>query len=308
MSDRRVLVGLLGAMSLGCMLLLGCHQSRRGGPSADAGHSAHAGDADANALVPGPGAAPTAPPAPSDPRDEQEARLAELSGAPLRDLEVEGFRAAVVAAPVGAREARPVVVALHGNYDRPEWQCEVWRRITGEHPWVLCPRGVPRGDAPKGADRWTYATRETLVKELTLALDALRAGYPAYVDVEHPVFAGFSLGAILGMHLLSNASGGPQYRAAVFIEGGYKGWSSATATAFAEQGGERVLFACGQAACRAASKQAVSILEKHNVLAETVSGGDVGHSYDGTVADAVAARWAWVVGDDERFASGRHEL
>src|SRR5688500_18592409 len=45
-----------------------------------------------------------------------------LSGEPLQDLPVPGYGVAVVSMPLGAREPRPVVLALHGNYDRPEWQ------------------------------------------------------------------------------------------------------------------------------------------------------------------------------------------
>lgn len=39
------------------------------------------------------------------------------------DLAVPGFGEAVVYAPQG-EGPRVVVVAAHGNYDRPEWQCD----------------------------------------------------------------------------------------------------------------------------------------------------------------------------------------
>src|SRR5262245_18804480 len=50
---------------------------------------------------------------------------------PMLALEVPGFRPAIVSVPTGAREPRPVWLALHGNFDRPEWQCGVWREVTG---------------------------------------------------------------------------------------------------------------------------------------------------------------------------------
>jgi predicted esterase len=216
-------------------------------------------------------------------------------------LDVEGFNAAVVAVPVAAQEPRPVVLALHGNYDRPEWQCQVWRDVVGPRPWVLCPRGVPRSDAPKRLDRWTYAGAKKLEQEIEAALAALVAAYPKHVDAEWPVFTGFSLGAILGVRLLSRKDKTLRFRAAVLVEGGYKGWHFASAKAFAAQGGERVLFACGQSACRHAAKQASRVLSRHEVLAEIASGGEVGHTYDGQVASAIQQQWGFVIGQDSRF-------
>lgn len=244
-----------------------------------------------------PVATPSLPPAPPPPP--------ELSGEPMQSLVVDGFGAAEIALPLGATSPRPVVIALHGNYDRPEWQCEVWRDISGGFPWVLCPRGVPRTDAPKSADRWTYRGWPELREEIEAGLRALAAAYPMFVDAESPVFTGFSLGAILGVHILT--AGGkptkasPRYRVAVLIEGGYTGWHANAAKSFAALGGQRVLFACGQSACRHASKQAAIVLEKHGVSAAMVSGGDVGHTYSDAVAEAIGSRWSWLTQVDARF-------
>src|SRR5690606_1646561 len=38
-------------------------------------------------------------------------------------LDVPGFGSANVAVPLGARSPRPLVIALHGDADRPEWPC-----------------------------------------------------------------------------------------------------------------------------------------------------------------------------------------
>lgn len=224
-----------------------------------------------------------------------------LSGEPLQELPVAGFGTAMVSVPLGARTPRPVVIALHGNYDRPEWQCEVWRGITGGFPWVLCPRGVPRSDAPKSADRWTYTTAAKLTEEVRAALAQLGARFPAHVDAEAPLFTGFSLGAILGVHLLSAPEGLPRVQRAVLIEGGYAGWHKARAEAFVARGGARVLFGCGQSACRHASKQTAKLLQKQGVQVEIASGGDIGHTYDGAVAQAIRERWALLTEGDARF-------
>ncbi len=215
-------------------------------------------------------------------------------------LDVEGFRPAVVAVPLGATARRPVVIALHGNYDRPEWQCEVWRGITGAHPFILCPRGIPRGDAPKSSDRWEYGALKKTAQEIDAGLLALAQRFPDHVDPGPVVFTGFSLGAILGVHIVTKAPG--RFSRMVLTEGGQAGWSRTLAEKLAEQGG-RVIFACGQGSCQASSRAPRKLLESAGVGARIVSGGNVGHDYGGKVAAAIAEQWAWLVEGDARFSA-----
>jgi predicted esterase len=168
---------------------------------------------------------------------------------------------------------------------------------------VLCPRGVPRHDAPRSADRWTFAGLAPFEKELHAALAALQEAYPRHVDPEHPVFAGFSLGAILGVHLLKKADS--PFERAVLIEGGYKGWGVAGARAFARRGGKKLLLGCGQTACVHAGKQVKRLFGEGPTGVEVVSGGNVGHTYDGEVARAVREHWGWLVQGDARFSPPR---
>ncbi len=232
--------------------------------------------------------------------DADSTKLAPLAaGGALISLEVEGYRDAIVSIPSGATGPRPVVVALHGNYDRPEWQCDVWRQITAGFPFVLCPRGTPRSDAPKSEDRWTYGGLDATEKELDAALDALRERFPKYVDPGPGIYTGFSLGAIYGKLIARKRA--TDFPRAVFVEGGYEGWSMEKAKSFAKAGGARVLFACGQAACVHASKSVAGWLEKAEVPARVVSGGNVGHTYDGPVQKAIAGEWSWLTAGDARF-------
>lgn len=220
--------------------------------------------------------------------------LPELSApAPIVTLPVPGFRDAVVSIPLGAKDRRPVLVALHGNYDRPEWQCEVWRDIAGARAFVLCPRGVPRDDAPKSEDRWTYATLERTERELQAALEALGNRFPLHAVTDRVVFTGFSLGAIQGRGILKRGS--KRFARAVLTEGGYDGMSPSSAKALADAGVERVLFACGQSACVAGARVAIRSLERAGIEARVVSGGNVGHTYDGRVAQAIQREWSFIV-------------
>jgi predicted esterase len=214
-------------------------------------------------------------------------------------MEVPGFRPAIVAVPRGATARRPVIVALHGNFDRPEWQCEVWRDITGGHPFILCPRGIPRDDAPKALDRWTYGALKKTEEELFAGLDALAKRFPEHADGARVVYTGFSLGAILGARTLQKHA--ERFPRAVLTEGGYESWSAGAARAYAKGGGERVLFACGQTACRHSGDRAKKTLEKENVKAVVAFGGNIGHTYDGKVADAISEQWQWLVDGDERW-------
>jgi predicted esterase len=214
-------------------------------------------------------------------------------------VEVPGFRPAVVSLPLGATGRRPVLVALHGNFDRPEWQCEIWRGIVGARGFVLCPRGVPRGDVPKSWDRWEFGALARTEKELDAALAALAAAYPDHVDPGPVVFTGFSLGAILGTPIVKKSPA--RYPRVVLIEGGQSGWTRPRAKAFVAGGGARVLFACGQASCQASSRSAAKIVEAAGGGARVAYLGSVGHTYDGKVADAIAMEWDWLVEGDARW-------
>jgi poly(3-hydroxybutyrate) depolymerase len=218
---------------------------------------------------------------------------------------VEGYREASLHVPRGAVNPRPVLVALHGNFDRPEWQCDVWRGITRGYPFILCPRGIPRRDAPANLDRWEYGNADTMERELEAGLAALSARYGAHVDPGPVIYTGFSLGGIMGVRVLRRKSG--RFPIAVLTEGGFESWTPAFARSFKEGGGQRILFACGQVDCMLRSKTSVAALTKAGVEAKTVSGGKVGHRYDGPVADAIAAEWAWLVASDPRWPTAEQK-
>jgi predicted esterase len=210
----------------------------------------------------------------------------------MRSLEVVGHRAAVLAVPRGVRRPVPLYVVLHGNFDRPEWQCEVWRGIVGDGAFVLCPRGVPRSDVAARLDRWTYAALARTEAEVEAAVSALESELGAYLAPGKRVLAGFSLGASHAAGLLRKRARG--FIRAVLIEGGDRAWAGASAKAYAAQGGVAVLFGCAQSVCRARAAQAAKTLEAAGIAAKVADAGDVGHTYDGRVAEVVAAELDWL--------------
>jgi predicted esterase len=212
---------------------------------------------------------------------------------PLAKLPVAGFGEAVVSLPLGATRRRPIVLALHGNFDRPEWQCDVWRGITGGDVFVLCPRGIPRRDVPKELDRWEWGSLAKTRAELVAALAALRARYPEHLSEGPLIFTGFSLGAILGASLIRDPELG--IGAAVLTEGGYRGWTLSKAKAL-RPSLRRVLFACGQTECRNAYRyQLEKLFERAELPASVVADVKAGHTYDGSVAELIRAEWPGLV-------------
>jgi predicted esterase len=211
------------------------------------------------------------------------------AASPLVALDVAGFGAAVVSLPLGATSPRAIALALHGNFDRPEWQCEVWRRITRGEVFVLCPRGIPRSDVPKDLDRWEWGSLSKTKAELVAALAALRARYPEHVKSGPVIFTGFSLGAILGARLIQD----PELAigAAVLTEGGYQGWTLAKVKSLQPRL-RRVLFACGQSECRNAYRyQLEGLFQRGELPAAVVADVKAGHTYDDPVAALIAAEW-----------------
>ncbi|WP_063751944.1 hypothetical protein [Sorangium cellulosum] len=260
-------------------------------PAADGGVTlALAGDAAAPAPA-AEGAAPAAAP------------VAPLrADAPFVELPVDGFASAVVSVPIGATARRPVLIASHGNYDRPEWQCQVWRDIAGGDAFILCPRGVARSDSPSASDvRFTYESNARLEQEIDAGLAALRARFPEHVDAGAVLYTGFSLGAIMGSAIAARRAA--LFPRLVLVEGGHDKWTPKAARAFADGGGQRVLFVCAQAGCGAAAKAAAARLEKAGVLARVVRSEEAGHRYDGPVAEETRRALGWAVEGDARWSA-----
>lgn len=219
-------------------------------------------------------------------------------------LRVPGHGDAVVSLPLGTREPRSIVLATHGNYDTPEWQCQVWRDIVQDDAFVLCPRGAARGDSPSASDtRYHYVSNQHLEKEIDAGVAALKELYPDYVDDGPMIFTGFSQGAIMGAMIMLRRP--DRYPRAVLIEGGNRAWSFASAKKFAQQGGKRVLFACGQWDCNQRATDAQRALSNAGVEAEIVFSKGEGHSYGGGVAERILETFDWVVQGDDRWEHRR---
>jgi hypothetical protein len=136
------------------------------------------------------------------------------------------------------------------------------------------------------------------LREIDAGLAALKARFGRHVAEGPMIYAGFSLGAFLGVHI---AVGDPaRFPIAVLGEGGYM-WTADQAARFARGGGKRVLFVCSTGACDASASPSVAVLRRAGVEAKMVSPGHIGHLVDDRVVRRVRAEWPWVLeGEGER--------
>jgi pimeloyl-ACP methyl ester carboxylesterase len=214
---------------------------------------------------------------------------AELSaqgpGPGYHHLAVPGFSEAIVYVP-RSEGPHTVVVAAHGNYDRPEWQCAAWHRLTAERALILCPRGVARDDSPSADDvRFTYNSQRAFEREVEASLAALRATFGARVSDRPIVYVAFSLGSIFGVGYLRDTR--ERVAAAVLIEGGHTLWSGDAVHAFAQKGARALVFGCGQAWCARDARSVEGRFRGAHIETAVGYAPGSGHSYAGRVAEAI---------------------
>jgi dienelactone hydrolase len=196
----------------------------------------------------------------------------------LESLPVPGFKTAVFVSP--ARQDNPpwpVVLILHGNFDRPEWECEWWAASAKAEGWLLCPRGIPRTDVPRSYDRWTFTGSTPVVKESHAALDALASRFPKLLKEQDALYVGFSLGAILAARVMLDCR--LRFTAAALVEGG-DAIDYSQMRALARKGLSRVAFLCGQhTGCSGRVKGTLRLWSRAGIQARAWVMPGTGHGY-----------------------------
>lgn len=204
-------------------------------------------------------------------------------------LDVPGFLPAVLVVP-GGTDVRPVVVAAHGAGGAPEWECDYWARLTRGQAFVLCLRGT-RINPNAG---FYFPNHHALDAELTAALTAARRAFPR-IAVTSGIYAGFSQGASMGTLVVAKHA--QQLPYVVLIEG-FERWSVALGRAFAERGGQAVLFACGTRDCAKAAEASTQALSRAGPRALAEHAVGAGHTPAGDVEALVAAKLPWLLSGD----------
>lgn len=253
-----------------------------------------------NDLQPAPRSTPSAPPTAmsasgqtSDARAPVEAR-APLEGFPAEvDLlppagAKDPTRYGMVTVPLGAREPRPLVVALHGGSDRPEWACSAWRGISEGHAFVVCPRG-PGSESALG---WS-SPADTRVR-VDRAVAAARAMFGDFIADGPTVLVGFSMGATQAALLA--ASDPTRYPRVVLTESSYAPDAAiAFSRPWGKGGGERVLFACTTPGCPGVYRSAAKIAARNHVSARLNDAKTTSHGMWVEVVASMRRDWPWLV-------------
>ena len=209
----------------------------------------------------------------------------------LIDLDVPGFGKAALAVPLGATAPRPIVIALHGSADRPEWACSALRAIAGPQPFVLCPRGVQRADFAAPDVRYTFGTSDEAAAELRAALTELKRRFGQHVARGPVVFVGFEIGAD---HVAAIARQEPSFFSRLLlIEPEPRSWPSSQSALFGHEGGQRVLFACGPAH-RGEFEQRAVLTGRGGAEARAIFLGERPPALDGAARALIAKQWRWL--------------
>jgi len=240
-------------------------------------------------AIPAPASAPvaiSATAAPSASPATLGAELEPLLGvAWIEHLELEGGHEAYVCPPIGAREPRPLIVAVHGAGDRAEWACGGWRMVAGEYAFVVCPQGMKMDSS-----RFGWDSAETIRKRVASAIAAARARFGEYIAEGPTLYVGFSQGATLaGPALLDPAQSFPFIALA---EGGYDLLRNrAFLGKLKARGVESVLLACGTPACFASMRAIEPNLSTAGIQA--LIGGDAksGHNLNGEMQAGLQKVW-----------------
>ena len=204
-------------------------------------------------------------------------------------LPVPGFGDALASLPRNAAGPEPVLIAAHGRGGKPEDLCTSWRDVIGDPGFILCPRGVALPQGGYGFDAHFGA-------EVDADVAALRARYGLAIAAGPMVYSGYSQGAYEGpAFVMKNPM---QYSRVLLVEGGEQGWNPKL---FAAEGGQRVLFACGQASCDTGASTSAAALERAGVPSRVLYSPGAGHSYWGSVAAQIAGAWPWLVAGDPRW-------
>jgi pimeloyl-ACP methyl ester carboxylesterase len=226
------------------------------------------------------------------------ALLATAAAARPTPLAVRGFNAAMHVAARGT-DARPVAVALHGNFDRAEWSCEAWAELVDSRAWLLCARGRPRDDVPRAYDRWTYGARGRVRAEIEAGLAALRAAYPERIAAGPVVLIGFSLGAIIAARLaIEEPSRFPRL---LLVEGAHAVFTAETVRRFARRGGRGVVFGCGSRGCGVAARRVCALLLRERLECAEVTAAGLGHSYTDPIPSRARPPFDRLVSSDVRW-------
>jgi pimeloyl-ACP methyl ester carboxylesterase len=199
-------------------------------------------------------------------------------------------RIGVVSVPLGAREARPIMIALHGGSERPERACHEWRAVTEGYPFVVCPHGWGGNESRLG---WRSASDTN--RRIARAVAATKSTFGAWVeDTRSMVLAGFSMGAI---QVALAARRDPQtYRRIVVGDAAHDPRAALTfAGKWVTGGGERALFLCTTSGCEPSMRAAARNVASERARARLNIAPTQVHALSEPAAQSMRRDWKWLI-------------
>ena len=170
--------------------------------------------------------------------------------------------------------------------------------MVGDLAFVLCPRGVTRDTEPGYRQRYRYRSNRALEEEINAGLDALRARFPEYLSEGPMLYTGLSLGASMGVSIARRQH--TRFPWLLLIEGGTD-WNERRARQYARDGGQRVLFVCGQSSCNRRARAAAELFEDEGCEARVIYVSDAGHDFNREMLQLTALELSWLLQGDERW-------
>jgi dienelactone hydrolase len=216
---------------------------------------------------------------------------APLAGYPkLLELRDGADKLGFVSVPLGAREPRPIMIAIHGGSEKPERACAAWRGITEAYAFVVCPRGFGGRESALG-----WRTTSDTKARVARAVDATRKVFGAWaLQTSTTVLTGFSMG---GSQVALLARDAPQtYRRIVVGDSAHDPRPALTfSRAWAGGGGERAIFLCTTSGCEPSLRAAARNVATEKARARLNVAATQVHGLSEGAVQSMRRDWPWLV-------------
>ena len=240
---------------------------------------------------------------PSDASDAHDvgdaAERAPLGGFPLQVELLDGKeKLGFVSVPLGTREPRPIMIAIHGGSDKPERACGAWRGVSEAYPFVVCPRGWGGNEAALG-----WRTTSDTAERIARAVAATKKIFGSWVrETPSVVLAGFSMG---GSQVALLAGGAPKtYRRIVVGDSAHDPKPALTfSRAWVKGGGERAIFLCTTSGCEPSLRAGARNVATLKAPARLNIAPTQVHGLSEPVVQSMRRDWPWLVEGAEGWES-----
>jgi poly(3-hydroxybutyrate) depolymerase len=203
-----------------------------------------------------------------------------------------------VSVPLGAREPRPIMVAIHGGSEKPERACAAWRGVTEAYPFVVCPHGWGGNEARLG-----WRKPSDTASRIARAVAATKKVFGSWVkETSTVVLGGFSMG---GSQVALVARNDPKtYRRITVGDSAHDPRPALTfARDWIKGGGERAVFLCTTSGCEPSFRAAARKVASEKAPARLNIAATQVHGLSAGAVQSMRRDWPWLVEGAEGWES-----